>query len=84
MDEAKVQSRNVRHAQSQEAERPDLKTISNNSQQINAQFQETKISGGGSQESGIEVIETAYSRTNAKKRIMQRPPTAGGPQDGQS
>ncbi len=36
MDEAKVQSRNVRHAQSQEAERPDLKTISNNSQQINA------------------------------------------------
>ena len=42
-------------------------------------FHDTKGSAGGSQDSGIEVIETAYSRAGARKRMMQRPPTSSGP-----
>ena len=44
---------------------------------VNPGFQGTTVSGTGSQESGIEVIETAYSRAN-KRRMMARPPTQSG------
>lgn len=77
-----VASRNQRHVQSQEAEKQEMKTISNsgstpagNSGEKPSQNSGNKASAA-SQESGIEVIETAYSRTNAKKRMMARPPTA--------
>ena len=65
-----------------------MNTISNsNSLQnqqiaINPTFQETKISNAGSVDSGIEVIDTAYSRT--KKRVMRPPSASGGNQESTS
>merc|ERR1719253_1947277 len=55
---------------------------SNTNLNQNPAFHGTAVSNTGSQDSGIEVIETAHSRA-PKRRMMARPPTSSGqPNDG--
>ena len=51
-----------------------------NSLPLNLSFQGSNLSNAASQDSGIDVIETAFSRAKPQKRMMQRPPTASGGQ----